>query len=236
MTDAATSHRADNEPIPITGVRADDLDALLQRLDEPARRFAAVQGFKADAGTHVLLPDSAGNIAHVLFGLGGQGGRPSPLLLGKLASALPNGDYRLAGGFGEPELAALAFMLGSYRFDRYRKPKENGARLVPPDGADAGNLQRIRDGVFLARDLINMPANDLSPHDLAGAAGALAGRFGASVSVIDGEALTRDFPMLHAVGAGSDRPPCLISSRFSSALTKNMRLTHVFAQSASGLR
>ena len=74
----------------------------------------------------------------------------------------------------------------------------------------------IRDAIFLTRDLINTPANDLSPHDLAHAATALADRFRASVAIIDGETLARDFPMIHAVGVGSDRPPCLIDIRWGS--------------------
>ncbi len=103
----------------------------------------------------------------------------------------------------------------SYRFDRYRKAKENGARLAVPE-ADLAELTRIRDGVFLARDLINTPANDLAPQDLADAAKALAERHGAEFSLVSGEALVRDFPMIHAVGMASDRPPCLADLRWGA--------------------
>ncbi|HWT29478.1 MAG TPA: leucyl aminopeptidase family protein [Propylenella sp.] len=217
MTDSQTNRPEEGaQVVPIHAVRAEELDAALQGLPEAERRFASAQNFKAEAGTHVLLPDETGRLGRVLFGLGGADAGASPLLLGKLAAVLPNGDYRLAGGVDDAALAALAFLLGAYRFDRYRKPKENGARLLPPDGVDIGDLQRIREGVFLARDLINTPANHLSPHDLARAAGALAARYGASIAVVDGEALARDFPMVHAVGVGSDRPPCLIDMRWGS--------------------
>jgi leucyl aminopeptidase len=216
MTDASTIHQAGDAAIPIHAVRAQELETLLQGMDERERRFAAAQNFKAEAGTHVLLPDGGGNIARVLFGLGGPEADRNPLLIGKLAAGLPKGAYRLAGSHDDPALAALAFMLGSYRFDRYRQPKENSIRLTTPDGVDTAALERIREGVFLARDLINTPANDLSPHDLARAAGALTARFGASLSVVDGEPLMRDFPMVHAVGCGSDRPPCLIDIRWGS--------------------
>ncbi len=64
--------------------------------------------------------------------------------------------------------------------------------------------------MFLTRDLINTPANDLSPRDLARAATELGERYQASVAVVEGEVLARDFPMVHAVGVASDRPPCLI--------------------------
>ncbi len=214
---SALVDEASEGAVPIHAVKAEDLDRALAELDERDRRFALAQNFKAEAGRHVVIPDRDGNIGRVLFGLGGvDSPERGPLLFGKLATALPNGTYRLAEGVDELELSALAFALASYRFDRYRKPKQDGARLVVPEGADGAALDRIRDAVFLTRDLINTPANDLSPHDLAHAAEALAARFGANVSVIDGEALARGFPMLHAVGAGSDRPPCLIDMRWGS--------------------
>jgi leucyl aminopeptidase len=153
----------------------------------------------------------------VLFGLGGADSADrGPLLFGKLTTSLPTGTYRLAGSIEEPELATLAFALGGYRFNRYRMSKNGIVQLVAPEGVDLAAVGRIRDGIFLARDLINTPANDLSPDDLARAAGALASRFGASIAVVGGEALAREFPLVHAVGAGSDRPPCLIDIRWGS--------------------
>src|SRR5688572_5718756 len=207
----------EGEPIPIQGVGADELEAVLDGLDERARRFVRAQAFKAEAGRHVVIPDAKGNIGCVLLGLGGSdAAERRPLLAGKLAPALPPGTYRLAAGFDEPALSALAFALGGYRFERYRAARNGVTRLAQPAGSDATALARIRDGIFLARDLINTPANDLSPHDLARAAATLASRYGASISVTDGEALMRGFPMLHAVGAASDRPPCLIDLRWGS--------------------
>lgn len=217
MEFSALVPEASDEAIPVNAIRAGDLEQGLAALDERERRQAAAQGFEADAGRHVLLTDGEGNISRVLFGLGRpDGAEAGPLLFGKLATALPKGIYRLAEGVDRPDLSALAFALGSYRFDRYRKPKQNGARLVVPEGSDSATLARIREAVFLTRDLINIPANDLSPHDLAHAASALADGFRASISIVDGEALERGFPMIHAVGVGSDRPPCLIDMRWGS--------------------
>jgi len=216
MDFSALVTEASAEAVPIHPVKAGEVQRVLAGLDESERRFAIANGFEAEAGRFLLLPGRDGSLARVLFGLGrAEGPDAGPLLFGKL-SALPKGTYCLADGVDQPELAALAFALASYRFERYRKPKENGARLVVPEGADGAALARIRDAVFLTRDLINTPANDLSPHDLAHAASLLAARFGASTSVTEGAALARDFPMIHAVGAGSDRPPCLIDMRWGS--------------------
>jgi leucyl aminopeptidase len=61
--------------------------------------------------------------------------------------------------------------------------------------------------MWLARDLINRPANALGPEELAGAVADLARRFGARCEIVGGAALAEAYPAIHAVGAGSDRPP-----------------------------
>ncbi len=214
MEFSAVTSEGLEKAVPIRAVAPDTLESTLQALDGRQRRFVEAQGFKADAGRHVLVPGPDGEVDGVLFGLGkADSPERTPLIFGKLAAALPAGAYRLVDGVESPALAALAFALGSYRFERYRKPREEGARLVVPE-ADLPRLQRVRDGVFLTRDLINTPANDLAPRELADAVTALAARFGAEASVTEGEALARDFPMIHAVGAASDRPPCLVDMRW----------------------
>jgi leucyl aminopeptidase len=216
MSFSALVSEAPGGAIPIHPVKAEERDRALAALDARERRFTEAQGFKAEAGRHLIIPDTEGNSGRVLFGLGdAESAERTPLLFGKLATSLPAGTYRLEGA-DDAELSALAFALASYRFDRYRKPKPDGPRLVVPPGVDGAALGRMRDAIFLTRDLINIPANDLSPHDLAHAASTLASKFGASISVIEGEALARDFPMIHAVGAGSDRPPCLVDMRWGS--------------------
>ena len=67
------------------------------------------------------------------------------------------------------------------------------------------------EAIWLGRDLINTPANDMGPDDIENAARELALRHGASVSVITGDdLLTHNFPLIHAVGRASPRAPRLI--------------------------
>ncbi|MHA1189761.1 MAG: leucyl aminopeptidase family protein, partial [Alphaproteobacteria bacterium] len=70
-------------------------------------------------------------------------------------------------------------------------------------------IRRITDGVYRARDLINRPANDLGPAELAGAVESLASAHGADFHTISGADLATDYPLIHAVGAASDRAPLL---------------------------
>lgn len=62
-------------------------------------------------------------------------------------------------------------------------------------------------GTWLARDLINTPANLLGPAELADATLALGERFGAACRRVEGDALEAEFPAVAAVGRGSERRP-----------------------------
>ncbi len=215
MEPALITEEAPDTAVSVHFVKAATLDGVLAGLGERERRFATATGFNGEAGRLVLIPDADGNLGRVLFGLGGaDAGEGNPLFAGKLATVLPAGIYRLADGVDDPALAALGFALGSYRFERYRRPKAGGPRLVVPQGVDGAALGRTRDAVFLVRDLINTPANDLGPRALADAAAALGERFGADTTIVEGKALAEGFPLIHAVGAASDRPPCLVDMRW----------------------
>src|SRR5262249_947240 len=88
---------------------------------------------------------------------------------------------------------------------------EKEVKLELPGNVDGEDLSRIVDGVTLARDLINTPANDLGPAELEAAARALAARHGAEVRAVVGEdLLEQNFPLIHAVGRAAARPPRLI--------------------------
>jgi leucyl aminopeptidase len=198
----ATAPRA----VPVDAVAAD----AIGRLSGRAAEWAAASGFKAAAGSVLLVPGEDGAMASVLLGLGA--GPADRLMAGRLAAVLPSGAYRLREGFDDPALAALAFALGAYRFTRYRPVEDAGVRLVLPDGVDRDLILRTADAVNFARDLINTPANDLGPAELAEAAAGLARSHGAAIRIVDGAELERDFPMIHAVGAAAtdQRRPRLV--------------------------
>jgi leucyl aminopeptidase len=196
---------------PIYSVARESLEAALGRLGEPQRAWTKAHGFAAQPGRTMMLPGPAGEVAGVLFGLGEAGKPRDPFLAGKLAIELPEGHYVFAGEPpGNLRLAALGWLLESYRFDRYRSANGSPARLVSPQGVDHTDLLRIAEAVALVRDLVNTPAGDLGPAELAAAAGDLAARHGAELRVVGGEELAKGFPMIHVVGAASPRAPRLI--------------------------
>lgn len=205
--------------IPITFATKSTWDAVSATLPAAARRFAAATAFTAKPGQYLALPAEDGSLAHVLFGIEDASSEwRDPFRPGQLPGLLPAGTYSFANAPHDTRLAALAFALGSYRFNRYRKNDTPGARLVPPDGIDIVQLTRMAEAAALARDLINTPANDMGPDELAQAAQALAEKFGASYTCIVGDdLLKRNFPLIHAVGMASARAPRLIDITWGDA-------------------
>src|SRR5882757_7343526 len=198
--------------IPITFATKANWDAVCAGLPAQARQFALANGFAAKPGACMALPAADGRIAQVVFGLEEETSKSRDLFRpGLLPGLLPPGLYRFANAPHDTRLAALAFALGSYRFNRYRKADAPDVKLVPPDGIDVAAITRMAEAAGLARDLINTPANDMGPEQLALAAHDLAKRFGASFNCIVGDDLTRqNFPLIHAVGMASPRAPRLI--------------------------
>jgi leucyl aminopeptidase len=129
-----------------------------------------------------------------------------------LASVLPPACYHLADAIGDPELAAVAWGLGAYRFRRYKSAAgDQLAQLKAPRGVNHARVLALVDAVWFGRDLINTAANDLGPQELEDAARQLASVWGGEVtSIVGDDLLANNFPLIHAVGRASARAPRLI--------------------------
>jgi leucyl aminopeptidase len=199
---------------PLHAVAQKDLKAWLARRGKRDQHWLSSAGFTAKSGEILHVPDAAGGVSAIVLGLG-KGG--DPLALAAFSESLAAGTYALDDVPKDMDgtQAALAWLLGLYTFTRYRKTDRAQPKLVLPEGADGDEASRIAHGVFLGRDLINTPANDLGPQELAAAAAALAKTHGAKFSVIVGDALLKaNYPLIHTVGRASVRAPRLIDIRW----------------------
>jgi leucyl aminopeptidase len=200
---------------PIWFVTSSTFSKIIAKLGKNDRAYVKAAGFEPKSSRSLILPSGG-----VLFGLENNKAGHNAFLPGLLAGVLPAGTYRFANAPHDVRLGALAFALGSYRFTRYRKSKDKAVRLVLPDGVDSDDLSRIADGMTLARDLINTPANDMGPAELEAAARALAKQHGAKLrSIVGDDLLKQNFPLIHAVGRAADpsRAPRLIELRWGKA-------------------
>jgi leucyl aminopeptidase len=190
------------DAIPIWFVTAATYPEVRERLDGEAVAFADATGFEPKAGRQLLLPGKKG-LSGVLFGIEAADDVKDPFLPARLASNLPDGVYRFASEPHDGRLAALAIALGAYRFTRYRKSEAPKVKLELElsQSIDRDELDHIVEGVTLARDLINTPANDMGPADLEAAARKLAAAHSADIrSTVGDDLLAQKFNLIHAVG------------------------------------
>jgi leucyl aminopeptidase len=197
----------DGSALPVWLVEKGGLDRL--KLDPAIVEWAELHGFDGASGALLTLPGGSGGLAGALFGIGAG---DDSLVFGKLATGLPNGVWKFAGEPENPTLAALGFLLGGYRFETYKtgeKPRE--VKLVIPPEVDAAQVRLTCDSAKLARDLINVPANDMGPAAIEKAAKAVAAQFKARTKVTAGaQLLKKNFPMIHAVGRAASEAPRLV--------------------------
>jgi leucyl aminopeptidase len=198
---------------PVFVLPATEYQAWHSAQPERIRAWLEGSGFEAKAGASALLPGEGGAVGGALLLLGETA---EPWDFAALRAKLPAGDWRLDTTEKNLDLAqaALGFALAGYRFERYRKPRNGNrkdVRLALEAEEPARRASIVADAAFLARDLINTPASDLGPAELAEAVGGIAERFDAAFRTIEGDALlAENYPAIHAVGRASSRAPRVV--------------------------
>lgn len=175
------------------------------------RNWLKETGFAASPGETALLPSEEGNVSGAIISLSTEDGPwPREMPIANLAKSLPEGNYHLEEEPGEN--AVLFWLLGAYRFEQYKSEQSEQKAILKPGKFSAGHDPvSVAQAVFLGRNLINTPAEDLGPEELEATIRALAKKHKAKVAVTVGDDLLKNnFPLVHAVGRASHRQPCVI--------------------------
>lgn len=165
-----------------------------------------VQQFKGALGEICIIQDETSGFKKVYIGKG-QGTDTQALAHAVLR--LPPGSYSVS----EPisHTAALTWSLAQYKFNRY-KAFETLPRILAIREEDYAAILNEAHAIFLVRDLINTPSNDMGPAEMADIVAALAyEHHGDFEQWIGDELLDDNFPAIHAVGRASSKPPRLLS-------------------------
>ncbi|NRA87412.1 MAG: leucyl aminopeptidase family protein [Rhizobiales bacterium] len=201
----------------------------LSDLPKSHAAWLKLNNFGASEGEISVLQDANGQVSKVYFGVGKQSHATftldDPFNLAKLKQ-LPNGDYTLVGALKNAEIAYFAFALADYSFDRYKQPnalKKAAVNLVIGHGVNIDDVQMQVDATNITRDLVNTPANDLGPAELAAAVKQLADKFGADYNdIIGDDLLDKGFTLIHTVGRASDRAPRLVELKWRGSDAENL--------------
>ena len=203
--------------------------------------------FKGQAGQsiEVLAPASVEASRIVLSGLGKaekfDGNAAEKLAAAVVGRLLTSGEETLTfaidlpkrAKLSDPELAthlALGAHLRSYRFDHYRKVGEDekptlknvvvATKTAPAARKRWLEVSAVGDGIFIARDLVNEPANILYPDEFAKRAQALK-KLGVKVEVFDVPAMKKlGMNALLGVGQGSAHDSRMVVLQWNGARAK----------------
>jgi len=129
------------------------------------------------------------------------------------------------GSLATEDLAAAiteGSLLGLYDFTRYKKPEYKEIAQITIVEKEKSKLSAIRRGVekgeiiaeatMLARDMVNEPANEMTPRHMAEIAKGLANKYNLEFNVFDSrEMKAMGMGALLGVASGSSQPPKLIT-------------------------
>jgi leucyl aminopeptidase len=224
-----TAAAADSRPLWL--LTESDLPRWLSEQPVPVANWVRNHGFQAERHRVLAYPAADGGIGGAVAGLGSlrSAGELKVWHAAGLSDRLPAQTYHVANELRQDAAThfVLGWLMGAYRMTRYRSvaPASPRAVLVVPPEADLAYAEAAASANSFARDLINTPANDMGPAELAAAATDLATRCGARSSVIVGDELrAHDFHLIHGVGAGSPRPPRLIDLRWGNSNARKVTL------------
>ena len=211
MTDFSSLLQADRgqAACKIHMVDTQSFDTWLASQSTRTRTACAAGRFTGKADELVILSGDTPEEWSVAIGVSNVAA-PAPWCLAAAAQRLPAGTYRLVDG--TPGDRALGWLLAQHRFSRYRKNgADEGPRvLLTSDPAAINSAIRMAEATALVRDLVDTPAEDLGPAELAEAVEAEAAQFGATVNIVQGEQLRSGFPSVHAVGRAAAKAARLI--------------------------
>jgi len=211
--------KPDGQTITLGAVSKDGFAAWLKKQSKRNGAWISASDFTGAPGAALLLPTGGGGNA-IEKGLVGVDGDSDIWSWAAAAGSLPPGRYTLDKSIKDDAAAgaALGWALGNYRFDRYKKASRKVSKLVLTRAMRDGGADNMAESIYLVRDLINTPASDMGPGELATAAQALARAFKGRCKITVGDDLLRDnYPMIHAVGRASSRAPRLIDLTWGKA-------------------
>ncbi len=209
----------DDKTITTYCVEKDSAFEKSKTFDAITKEWIKQNKFSGSLGQSVICPTERGDMV-ALLGLGDESSRKkSRFFLAAAAKSLPAGSYEIINpeAVDNLEIEVLGWLINNYVFDKYKNKKASQAYLVRPKTIDNELVLKFAEAEVLARNLINTPASDMGPEDLASAVKNLAIKFDADFSEIVGNNLIQqNFPFIHAVGRASAQEPRLLEIKNGS--------------------
>jgi leucyl aminopeptidase len=205
---------ADEQTIPIIPVIESDFGSWSEKQGAKIKNWFKINEFKGKSATVCFVPNKEGQLKQIFLGIENQN---DFWAYGVLPPKLSAGTYQIKADFNKEQWQriAIAWGLGAYKFNAYKKEPKSKAKLVVAEICNLKYIKNIVDAVCLLRDLINSPAENMGPASLAKAVLSVAIEFGANVEQIIGDdLLKKGYAAIYTVGRASNNAPRLIDLKW----------------------
>ena len=186
-------------------------DAFLASLERPQQHWIETNQFTAKPGDYICLPNPDGQIACAAVITD-----TAPVWdIARAAKGLPAGNWAPDMRFAEAAEQAdiqLGWGLAQYQFAPHKTTDEADRRpqLALTEDQISTDSAALVLGTHIVREMVNRPANQMTPAGIEAAARELADACSAKLSVVSGTALERYAPALHIVGRAAETGPRMI--------------------------
>ncbi|BAZ44337.1 leucyl aminopeptidase [Chondrocystis sp. NIES-4102] len=226
-----------------------DLASLDEKLAGIISEIITEEEFKGKSGSTVLSRVSGQNIRKIaLVGLGKEDDlkldswRSAAAAIARLASKEKTLGISLPLGAQSPDLVAQAMteaiVLALHQDNRFKsEPEDKQSKLETIELIGLGGqeeaiskAQTITSGVILARELVNAPANEVTPVTMAETAQQLAQEYGLEIKILeqeDCEQFEQGMGAYLGVGKASDIPPKFIHLTYKPTGTAKRKVAIV---------
>ena len=214
---------AENRGTPLIIIEKSSYSAWFESQTKQQQTWLANTQYKGQG--LALIPNSEGVLSQALFVVTDAN---DFFACGDLIKQLPQDQYLLQADTQHVEAISFGWLVGAYQYDRYISKKSSKvlASLAINNQDIVEKTIKFAQATALTRDLVNTPAADMMPVDIAQATEELAEQFGGSVTqVIGDELLVQNYPTIHAVGRASVHTPRLVDLTWGDE--KNPQVTLV---------
>ena len=199
---------AENQGINLFVIEKSAYQAWFSKQDKHNQTWLTNTNYQGDG--LALMSDGQGELSQAVFCVADAS---DYFACGDLIKQLPQGQFLLQAESEHVAAISFGWLVGAYQYDRYitNKPEKTLASLAINNADIVASAIKFAQAPALTRDLVNTPAADMMPVDIAQAALELAEQFNGEVKQIIGdELLVHNYPTIHAVGRASINTPRLV--------------------------
>jgi leucyl aminopeptidase len=209
----AESPAPDQHICPLMIVSQPDYDSFINSLLPHQKHWLALHVSAPAPGAVFTLPDAHGELGMGVVIVGETAQWDIARAARSLPACIFTANTEFAGTTSVSDIQ-LGWGLAQYEFAPHKPARTIGARLKLAEGEVDRSVDAQLLGMFLCREMINQPANIMTPQGIEDICMMVADSLSADCIVTKGKKLETYGPAVHVVGRAAEIPPRIIDMRW----------------------